>query len=72
MSKYSASGTTHSNGIGATFALRFAETVTSNADAHPDSNSHNAIRHSVGGATVARLAAASLSTARRRRTCLLF
>src|SRR5688572_10115550 len=35
VSRYSASGTTQSNGIGATLALICAETVTSRPDAHP-------------------------------------
>ncbi len=71
MSKYNASGTTHNNGIGATFALRFAETVTSNPDAHADSNTHKTIRDTVGAGASVR-STASLTSAASERGCLLF
>jgi hypothetical protein len=63
VSKYSASGTTQSSGMGATLALRFAETVTSNPDAHADSSNHSAICVNVGACAAGCGGAASLVTA---------
>src|SRR5690349_13700292 len=71
VNRYSASGTTHSSGIGATLALRFAETATSKPEAHPDSNIHSTIRHTVGAAALA-LATGSATSATCEFVCLLF
>src|SRR5712692_6323403 len=52
LSRYSARGTTHSRGIGATFWLRCVVVLTSSVDAQAARATHSAICPKVGRATV--------------------